>query len=113
MKSNLKDKLSKNCYSVKIELNQEEAELNRRKIQRLRELEDQLRHKIDDKKRKQQEIMLNSFYAARSRSISPYMSIIEDNSHNMLRNNNKTVIEEKVSSTIDKVQAKVIMQHKA
>lgn len=47
--------------------------------------------------------MLNSFYAARSKSISPNMSIIEENAQSILRNNNKTVIEEKKQSTIDKV----------
>jgi len=39
-KDNVKQKLSQKCYTVKMELNQEEAELNRRKIWQLKKLEE-------------------------------------------------------------------------
>ena len=52
-KSQLKDLLAQKCYAVKIALNHEEAELNRRKLEKLKTVEEQLRVKIEEKKLRQ------------------------------------------------------------
>eukprot|EP00347_Sterkiella_histriomuscorum_P006491 403352565 len=54
---NFKDQMSKKVYQAQIELNHEETILNKKKIEQLRQLEEQMRQKIEEKKRVQQEIM--------------------------------------------------------
>eukprot|EP00347_Sterkiella_histriomuscorum_P008335 403345485 len=54
---NFKDQMSKKVYQAQIELNHEETILNKKKIEQLRQLEEQMRLKIEEKKRVQQEIM--------------------------------------------------------